>query len=121
MSFIEELDQFLVGRIAFPAVNYVLNRKDILGRYRKLLRTEHSSKEALRALQFQKLSAVLRHAYRSSPFYTRRFMEIGLVPEDIKTLEDIRLIPRLVRQDVIDHRLDMVDVRFRQAVFVGFD
>ena len=70
MSFVEKMDQFLVGRIAFPAVNYVLNRKDILGRYRKLLLTEHYSKDALRELQFQKLSVVLRHAYRRIPFYT---------------------------------------------------
>jgi phenylacetate-CoA ligase len=119
MSFVEELDQFLVGRIAFPAVNYVLNRKDILGRYRKLLLTEYSSKEALRELQFQKLSAILRHAYRSNPFYTRRFKEIGLVPEDIKTLEDIRYIPPLFRQDVIDHRLEMVDVRYHHAVSIA--
>ena len=67
MNFVEEMDQFLVGRIAFPTVNYVLNRKDILGRYRKLLLTEHYSKDALRELQFQKLSAVLRHAYPIAP------------------------------------------------------
>jgi phenylacetate-CoA ligase len=116
MSFVEKMDQFLVGRIAFPVVNYVLNRKDILGRFRKLLLTEHYSKDALRELQFQKLSAVLRHVYRWNPFYTRRFKEIGLVPEDIKTLEDVRHIPPLVRQDVIDHRLDLVDVRYRHSV-----
>src|ERR1700719_2865548 len=108
MSLVEELDQFLVGRIAFPAVNYVLNRNDILGRYRELLVTENYSKEALRELQFQKLVTVLRHAYSQCPFYARRFKEIGLAPEDIKTLEDIRRIPPLDRRDVIDHRLDMV-------------
>jgi phenylacetate-CoA ligase len=113
MSLVEKLDQFLVGRIAFPAVNYVLNRNDILGRFRELLVTENYSKEALRELQFQKLVAVLRHAYSQSPFYARRFKEIGLAPEDIKTLEDIRRIPPLDRRDVIDHRLDMVDVRYR--------
>ena len=113
MSFAENLNQFLVGRIAFPAVNYVLNRKDILSRYRKLLLTEHSSEEALRELQFQKLRAAVHHAYRFVPFYTKRFMEIGLAPEDIKTLEDIQHIPPLARQDLIEYRLDMVDARYR--------
>jgi phenylacetate-CoA ligase len=116
MRIVEEMDQFLVGRIAFPAVNYVLNRKDILGRYRKLLESEQYSKDALRELQFQRLIAVLRHASRWSPFYARRCKEIGLVPEDIKTWEDIRGIPPLERQDVIEHRLDMVDVRYRDSV-----
>lgn len=116
MSFVEEIDQLLVGRIAFPAINYVLNRRDISGRYRELLATEHYSKDALRELQFQKLSAVVRHAYRQSPFYATRFKEIGLAPEDIRTLEDVRLIPPLERRDVIEHRLDLVDVRYRDSV-----
>jgi phenylacetate-CoA ligase len=119
MSFVEDLDQFLVGRIAFPAFNYVLNRRDIQGRFRKLLVTEHYSKDALRELQFQKLVAVLRHAYERSAFYARRFKEIGLVPEDIKTLEDFRRIPPLDRQDVIQHRLDLVDVRYRDSALAA--
>jgi phenylacetate-CoA ligase len=115
MSFVEEMNQFLVGRITFPAVNYILNRKDILDRYRKLQATEYYSKDALRELQFQKLSAVLRHAYKWIPFYSRWFKEIGLVPEDIKTLEDFQWIPPLDRQDMLDHRLDLVDVRCRDS------
>lgn len=116
MNLIERVNQFFVGRVAFPAVNYFLNRRDILGRYHSLLLTERSSQEALRELQFQKLSVVLQHAYRWSPFYTRRFKEIGLAPGDIKTLEDIRRIPPLVRKDVVDHARDMVDLRFRESV-----
>jgi phenylacetate-CoA ligase len=119
MNLVERIDQFFAGRVAFPAVNYLLNRRDILGRYRKLLVTEHLSKDALRELQFERLSAVLRHAYRWCPFYTRRFKEIGVAPSDVKMLEDIRRIPPLVRQDVIDHRRDMVDLRYREAVSVA--
>ncbi len=116
MNLAEKLDQFLVGRIAFPAANYLMNRRDILGRYRKLLVTEHSSQDALRELQLQKLVALVRHAYSRSPFYARRFREIGLVPEDIRTLDDIRRIPPLVRQDVADHRLDLLDTRYQPSV-----
>jgi phenylacetate-CoA ligase len=116
MSLTEEINQLLVGRIAFPAINYVLNRRDIIGRYSELLATEHSPKDALTELQFQKLSAVLRHACTRCPFYARRFKEIGLVPEDIKTLADFRHIPALDRRDVIEHRLELVDVRYRDSV-----
>ena len=119
MSFVEAVDQFLIGRVVFPAVNFVLNRRDILGRCRKLLVTEHYSKDALREMQFQKLSAVLSHAYRWNPFYTQRFKQIGLVPEDIQTLEDFRRIPPLDRQDVIKHRLDLVDVRYKESAEVA--
>jgi len=116
LSLVNEINQFLVGRISFPAVNYFLNRKDILGQYRKLLASELYSKDALRELQLQKLLATLRHVSVWNPFYAKRFKEIGLVPEDIRCLEDIRHIPILARQDVIDHRLDMVDVLYRDSV-----
>jgi phenylacetate-CoA ligase len=119
MSLAEEVQRFLVGRIAFPATNYVLHRKDILSRYRKLLLAEQYSKEALRELQFQRLSAVLQHANKCSPFYTRRFKEIGLVPEDIKTLEDMRRIPPLARQDLIEHRHDLLDARYRESALAA--
>jgi phenylacetate-CoA ligase len=119
MSFAERVDQFLVGNVAFPAVNYVLNRKDILGRARKLRVTERLSQEALRQLQLQKLSAVLRHACKWSPFYTRRFKEIGLAPGDIRTLEDLRRIPPLVREDLIENGVEMVDLRYRHSVLAA--
>jgi phenylacetate-CoA ligase len=116
LSFVRGIDELLVGRISFPAVNHVLNRKDILGRYRKLLASELYSKDALRELKFQKLLATLRHVSIWNPFYARRFKEIGLVPEDVRSLEDLRRIPILARQDVIDHRLEMVDIRYRDSV-----
>jgi phenylacetate-CoA ligase len=119
MTNTEDVNQFLVGRIAFPAANYILNRKGILGRYRNLLLTEHASQDILRALQFRKLTAVLQHAYEHCPFYTRRFKEIGLAPQDIKTLEDIQRIPPLDRADVVQHRLDLVDARYRDSALVA--
>jgi phenylacetate-coenzyme A ligase PaaK-like adenylate-forming protein len=119
MSLWEELHQILVGRITFPATNYLLHRKDILSRYRKLLLAEHYSKEAIRELQFQKLSAVLQHAYARSPFYRQRFMEIGLIPQDIKTMEDMRRIPPLTRRDLTERRLDLLDTRYRESALAA--
>jgi phenylacetate-CoA ligase len=115
MSFVEDARQFLVGRVVFPATNYAMNRKGILGRYQKLLATEHLPQEILGQLQFQKLSAVLRYAYQNCPFYARRFKELRLIPGDIKSLEDFRQIPPLERHELIEQRLDLVDSRIRES------
>jgi phenylacetate-CoA ligase len=119
VSLVERANNFLVGRVTFPAFNYLLNRKGILRRYRKLLATEHYSEDALKKLQLQKLIAVLQHASRSSPYYQRRFKEIGFAPEDLKSLEDFRRIPPLSRQDVVENRRDIVDVRFHASIDVA--
>ena len=116
MSLLDGLNQFLVGSTTFPALNYAMNRKRILSRYRQLLRTETLSQDALRAQQLQRLREVARYCLEWIPFYTRRFKEIGFAPEDIKSLEDVRHIAPLLRQDVIDHRIDLVDTRYRECL-----
>src|SRR5258708_34224325 len=100
LRFVDEIDQFLVGRISFPAVNYFLNRKNIRGRYRKLLGSELYSKAAPRELQFQKLLATVRYVSVWNPSFANRFKEIGLAPAHIKYLHDSRKTPVLPRHNV---------------------
>lgn len=119
MSLIEDANQFLVGRVGFPAINYLMNRKDIARRYRELQSSEYESKDAVKKMQFQKLSVILQRAYSWIPFYTKRFKEIGLVPEDIRSLEDLQRIPPLDRRDLIENRLDLLDFRFRDSALAA--
>ena len=116
MKAIDNLNQLLVGRVAFPALNYALNRKRILSRYRELLDTESLSQASLQELQFHRLRSIVEHAYKRVPVYRQRFDEIGLRPGDIESLDDIRHIPQLVREDVIVHRTEMVDSRYRDCI-----
>jgi phenylacetate-CoA ligase len=44
------------------------------------------------------------------------FAEIGFKPEDIRTLEDIKQIPPLNREDVVERRHEMVDRRFQESI-----
>lgn len=62
---------------------------------------ETLSVEKIRELQLQRLQATVRHCM-NSPFYKKRFEEIGLKPEDIKSLDDLRKIPFTTKQDLRD-------------------
>jgi phenylacetate-CoA ligase len=119
VKLIERANNFIVARVTFPASNFLLNRRNVLRRYRELRATENYSEEALRETQFKKLVAVLKNASSSSPFYQRRFREIGFEPEDLKSLDDIRRIPPLSRKDVVENRRDIVDLRFRGSIDVA--
>lgn len=119
MPFIDDVREFLAGRVAFPAVNYALNRREIRGRYRELQATERAPQEKLRELQLRKLKALVRQACETVPFYAHRFKEIGLAPGDITTMEDFQRIPPLDRQDVIRHRLDLVHANVRDAALAA--
>lgn len=62
---------------------------------------ETLSHEGIKALQLQRLQATVRHCM-NSPFYKARFEEIGLKPEDIQSLDDLRKIPFTTKQDLRD-------------------
>jgi phenylacetate-CoA ligase len=109
MAVIERAEQLLIGRVTFPFTNYLLNRRGILARYDELRRSEHDSPERQQELQLRKLKRLISFAYERVPFYTERFRAIGLLPGDIASLDDLKRIPPLGRQDVIDHRNALVD------------
>ena len=76
---------------------------------------ETLTREQISALQLERLQATVRHCM-NSPFYKQRFEEIGLKPEDIKTLDDIRKIPFTTKADLRDtYPFGMASVPLREC------
>ncbi len=57
----------------------------------------------LRELQDEKLRRLVRHAYRSVPYYRARMQELKLRPEDIRGQRDLHKLPLLGKDDVRRH------------------
>lgn len=64
---------------------------------------EQMGREEMRALQLERLKKIVKYAYERVPFYKKKFDEIGLKPEDIKTLDDISKIPYTTKTDLRDN------------------
>lgn len=76
---------------------------------------ETMTRKEIDALQLERLQATVRHCM-NSPFYKKRFEEIGLQPEDIKTLDDIRKIPFTTKADLRDtYPFGMASVPLREC------
>ncbi len=60
-------------------------------------------REKLRALQLERLRQTIERAYERVPFYRRRFDEAGITPSSIRSLDDVRRIPFLTKQDMREH------------------
>jgi phenylacetate-CoA ligase len=54
---------------------------------------ECASRDEIRATQLKLIKEQVAWAYERVPWYHERFAAIGLEPGDIKTHEDVRLIP----------------------------
>ena len=102
--------------MTFPLSQYLLNRRNILAHYRSLVNSETCPPEELQRMQIEKLRGLITYANKYVPYYRELFKKFGLVPRDIKSLEDITAIPPLSRYDVIEHHREMVDERLLPAV-----
>ena len=60
-------------------------------------------REALRELQTKRLIRTIRHVYQNVPYYRNRMQEAGVAPGDIRSLEDLSLLPFTTKQDLRDN------------------
>jgi phenylacetate-CoA ligase len=67
---------------------------------------EFMDEEQLRELQFRNLSDLITHAWRHVPYYRNKFAEIGFVPGDLKSLDDLSLLPLIDKEVVRAHYPD---------------
>lgn len=73
--------------------------------------------EELPAIQLQGLKWTVSHAYDNSPFYRRKLDAAGVVPDHIKTLDDLRRLPFTTAQDLqADYPFPLRSVPFEKIV-----
>lgn len=63
---------------------------------------ECADREVLHKLQSERLVSIVRRCYEHVPLYRRRFDEMGLKPEDIRSIDDITKLPFTTKTDLRD-------------------
>jgi len=64
---------------------------------------ETAPKKVIEKLQLKRLKHMIDYVYWKSPFYGRKFREMGLHPSDVNSLEDIRKFPFTTKDDLRRH------------------
>ena len=62
-----------------------------------------SIREEIEAIQTKRLIETVNNAYNNVELYRKKFDKIGLKPEHIKSIKDIRLVPFTTKQDLRDN------------------
>ncbi len=57
---------------------------------------------ALRALQSERLKATVKRVYENVPMYRRRMADVGIEPGDIRSIDDLKLLPFTDKPDLRD-------------------
>lgn len=64
---------------------------------------ETFSRTEMQALQLARLQKTVSYVYGKNTFYRSKLDELGVKPEAIKSLDDIRRLPFTTKQDIRDH------------------
>ena len=63
---------------------------------------ECMSREDMKKLQSERLVATVKRCYETVPFYKRKMDELGVKPEDIKSIDDVTKLPFTTKYDLRD-------------------
>lgn len=64
---------------------------------------ECASREYLSELQSKRLRDCVNRVYHNVPYYRKRMQEAGLLPDDIRTIDDLKKLPFTYKQDLRDN------------------
>jgi len=92
-------------------------------RFRQVLEeireTQWLDKKRLDEFQTEHVIAIVEHAAKHVPYYRRLFADYGLRPGDISSLEDLRKIPYLTKEEIIRDPQAFVAENVRGFIFKG--
>lgn len=63
---------------------------------------ETASREELTKLQNERLAETIKHVYKNVPVYRAKMDNMGVKPEDIKTVDDLKKLPFVNKDDLRD-------------------
>lgn len=63
---------------------------------------ETLSRERLQALQLEKLQSLMSELWGKNQFYTNKWKAVGMMPGDVRSLDDLARLPMTTKQELID-------------------
>ncbi len=73
-----------------------------------LKESEKWDRDRLEAYQVEQLRDLLIHAGKNVPYYKKKFKEYGFKPENIQSLDDIKVLPYLDRMTIKERHKDFI-------------
>ncbi|MGQ7870438.1 phenylacetate--CoA ligase family protein [Sunxiuqinia sp. sy24] len=64
---------------------------------------ECASREEMKSVQSERLVDTVKRIYHNIPSYRKKMQEVGLVPDDIKSIDDLSKLPFTTKQDLRDN------------------
>jgi phenylacetate-CoA ligase len=86
----------------------IIRRENVSTHMRRIRKLLYADPEFLHAYRLDLLQKLLHHAYENVPFYKKRFDDLGIQPQDIRSFEDFSRLPTLSRRDIREAGDDLI-------------
>lgn len=77
--------------------------------FSELESTQYYDKSGIIDWQNRRLNLLVKHAYKNVPYYNKMFKKLNISPDDIRSVEDLKKIPLLTKEDVRNNLKDLLD------------
>jgi phenylacetate-CoA ligase len=85
-------------------------------RRKQLEKTQWMDREQLKLLQVKLLGHIVSHSYRTVPFYRDLMAQLGIKPDSIRTIEDIKRFPVLSKKQVREAGEAIISKKYPKSV-----
>ena len=79
----------------------------VVAKLKEMRHNDHLTEKEIRNIQDEKLQRLVQHCYKTVPYYTKLFDRLGIKPEQIRTREDLNVLPVLIKQIIRDNYNDL--------------
>lgn len=93
----------IIDRYLFLPLGDKIYGSYVSSKFRELMSQDFISEEGLLEIQNKKLQKLVKHCYDTVPYYHKLFDTLGVKPEQIKTREDLQVLPVLTKQIIRDN------------------
>ena len=92
----------MISKICYKLGVWIINKK-VFNNYDFLIKNQYAEIHAIQKYQLQKLKELVETAYNDSQYYKEVFDHIGLHPDDIQSLSDLKKISVLTKQELLSN------------------
>ena len=103
-----------VKHVSLPLYHW-WHGSDLMKNIRNFEDSQWLSQEHLRAMQWERLSQLLEHAYQHVPYYQEKFKEIGAEPKDFRSFEDFTKFPIITKRTLQERVADFMATNISRA------
>lgn len=111
-----------IQNLAISLYGYNRKRYKYNGMFRTKLKeineTQYLNNEEFMDMQFKLFKNILTHAYNTTEFYKHKYDSIGICPNDILTIEDIKKVPIITKEDIREHEERFISNKYSRKNLV---